>query len=84
MAPFDKADLCAYLNARGIETRPLIAGNLARQPAVMADKRVIGGDLPGADAVHDRAFYIGLASFDDEAGTGHVIKTVADFMRGYQ
>lgn len=83
-APFDKADLSAFLEARGIETRPLIAGNLARQPAVMADQRVICGDLPGADAVHDRAFYIGLASFDDEEGTDHVVSTVAAFMRGYQ
>lgn len=80
VAPFDKMELCAYLNARGIETRPLIAGNLARQPAVVADKRVIGGTLPGADAVHDRSFYIGLASFDDPEGTGYVAETLHAFM----
>jgi CDP-6-deoxy-D-xylo-4-hexulose-3-dehydrase len=61
-AGFTKHELCAYLEQRGVETRPLIAGNLARQPALQEESRVLSGDLPGADAVHDRAFYIGLAS----------------------
>lgn len=80
-APFTKHDLCAFMEARGIETRPLIAGNLAKQPAVMADTRILCGPLPGADAVHDRAFYIGLASFDDEEGTQYVANTIDAFMK---
>jgi CDP-6-deoxy-D-xylo-4-hexulose-3-dehydrase len=83
-APFDKADLCAFMEARGIETRPLIAGNLARQPAVLADNRVICGALPGADFVHNHAFYIGLASFDDHEGTQYVADTIDAFMRHHK
>jgi CDP-6-deoxy-D-xylo-4-hexulose-3-dehydrase len=79
-AKFTKAQLCAYLEARGVETRPLIAGNLMRQPALREEKRVLGGHLPGADAVHDRAFYLGLASHDDEEGTGYVGECLDDFV----
>ncbi len=79
-ADFTKHELCAYLEARGVETRPLIAGNLARQPALQEEPRVLTGDLPGADAVHDRAFYLGLASEDDPEGTGYVGECVRDFV----
>lgn len=79
-ANFTKHQLCAYLESRGVETRPLIAGNLARQSALQDERRVIAGDLPGADFVHDHAFYIGLASEDDPEGTGYVGECVRDFI----
>jgi CDP-6-deoxy-D-xylo-4-hexulose-3-dehydrase len=77
-----KEKLCRYLESRGVETRPLIAGNLARQPGVEGEHRITAGDLPGADAVHERAFYIGLASHDDPEGTGYVGECVEDFIEG--
>ncbi len=81
-APFTKHELCRYLEGRGVETRPLIAGNLARQPGVEGEHRITAGDLPGADAVHERAFYLGLASHDDPEGTGYVGECVKDFVEG--
>lgn len=80
-APFTKHHLCAHLEQRGIETRPIVAGNLARQPAVAHHPKVIAGPLPGADAVHERGFYIGLANFDDPEGTGYVAEVLDDFIR---
>jgi CDP-6-deoxy-D-xylo-4-hexulose-3-dehydrase len=80
-APFTKHQLCAHLEARGIETRPIVAGNLARQPAVAHHPKVIAGPLPGADQVHERGFYIGLANFDDPEGTGYVAQVLDDFIR---
>ena len=42
----------------GIEVRPLIAGNMQRQPFFKKyESRVL--DLPGADFLHDNAFYCG-------------------------
>lgn len=79
-APFTKAALCIHLEAHGIETRPIIAGNIARQPAFAYDHRVIAGPLPGADAIHERGFYIGLASHDDEEGTAYVGKVIDAFL----
>jgi CDP-4-dehydro-6-deoxyglucose reductase, E1 len=82
-APFSRDTLCRHLEEHGIETRPIIAGNLARQPAVMAEDRIIKGPLPGADAVHDRGFYIGLASYDDPDGCGYVAEVVRDFLKAH-
>lgn len=82
-APFTRVRLCRWLELHGIETRPIIAGNLARQKAIMDCDRVICGPLPGADAVHERGLYLGLASFDDVAGTGYVAEVLSDFLRGY-
>ena len=60
-APFSKAALIERLERLGVETRPIVAGNLARQPAARrfsAFER--DGPYPGADEVHERGFYVGL------------------------
>jgi CDP-6-deoxy-D-xylo-4-hexulose-3-dehydrase len=80
-APYTRDTLCRYLDEHGVETRPIIAGNLARQPALKDDNRIIWGQLPGADQIHDRGFYIGLASFDDEEGTAYVAEVMVDFLK---
>lgn len=79
-APFSRDELCRYLTAHSIENRPIVAGNLARQPAIQHDSRVICGDLPGADAVHEQGFYIGIASFDNIDGTSYVADVIDTFM----
>jgi CDP-6-deoxy-D-xylo-4-hexulose-3-dehydrase len=59
-ATSSRAAVCAHLESRGISTRPISGGNLARQPAAA---RVPGlrqeGPLPVADAVHERGFFVG-------------------------
>lgn len=64
-APASRAHLMAFMEARGIETRPLVAGNLARQPGLMRVSHRIAGDLKGADALHTRAMYVGMPVTDD-------------------
>jgi CDP-6-deoxy-D-xylo-4-hexulose-3-dehydrase len=68
-APLSRAELCARLEARGISTRPISGGNLARQPAAA---RVPGlrveGPLPVADMIHDRGFFVGQSH---AFGEGH-------------
>ena len=59
-APFSRNDLVAHLERNGIETRPIVAGNLGRQPAMEKVQGVSVGELPGADQVHDQGFYLGL------------------------
>lgn len=46
------------LNAFGIETRPLISGNLARQQ-FLAQLGVRPHQFPGAECLHENAFYVG-------------------------
>jgi CDP-6-deoxy-D-xylo-4-hexulose-3-dehydrase len=47
------------LESSGIETRPIIAGNLARQPAFRHIEHRIHGSLSGADEVMDCGLYWG-------------------------
>lgn len=55
-----RADLAAFLENRGVENRPLVAGNLARQPALRHVPHRVAGPLQGADALHERAMYVGI------------------------
>lgn len=59
-APFSRDELVRHLEEQGIETRPIVAGNLARHPVVDLFPELRAADLPGADAIHDRGFYLGL------------------------
>ena len=68
-APFGYPVLCRsaaerdrlrdHLEASGIETRPVICGNLARQPAMSHVPHRVSGKLVGADEVMDQGLYWG-------------------------
>ncbi|MBI5610453.1 MAG: aminotransferase class I/II-fold pyridoxal phosphate-dependent enzyme [Deltaproteobacteria bacterium] len=55
-----RAELADFLERHGVENRPLVAGNLARQPALAHVPHRIAGPLTGADALHERAMYVGI------------------------
>lgn len=59
-APLGRDDLAAALEAAGVETRPILAGNLHRQPVAARKHFRRVTSLRGADAVHDRGLYLGL------------------------
>jgi CDP-6-deoxy-D-xylo-4-hexulose-3-dehydrase len=60
-APFSRTQLLAHLEENGVETRPMVAGNLARQPVSQVFPEFLNRSFPGADQIHDRGFYIGLS-----------------------
>lgn len=57
-AAFGAAELRGYLEENGIETRPLICGNIARQPGMRLWPHRVVGDLPHADKVMADGFSI--------------------------
>lgn len=61
--PFSRAQVFELLNKRGIDTRPIVGGNLARHPAFWK-YRGMSASLKGANIIHDRGFYIGLSPFE--------------------
>lgn len=79
-APFERSALTRHLEASGVETRPVVAGNLARQPAARLFPGLSCGELPGADAVHARGFYVGLAPFTTDAEMTRLIEVFGDFL----
>jgi len=59
-AGFGRRELTTFLESRGIETRVLFSGNITRQPAYKHISCRIIGDLRHADAVLERAFFVGV------------------------
>ena len=79
--PFNKREFLAYLEGAGVETRPIVAGNLARQPVCQVFGELQDADLPGADIVHDRGFYLGLHPFDARKDLDRLMETFDCFIR---
>jgi CDP-6-deoxy-D-xylo-4-hexulose-3-dehydrase len=65
------------LSDAGIECRPIITGNFARQPVLRHIDHSIAGDLAGADAVHDRGLFVGNAERDLECELTHLAATLS-------
>ncbi len=65
---FDRNEICSYLNKCGIETRPIIAGNLARQPANKLFQHKVSGELKNSNTIMDNGFSVGVhQSLTDDA-----------------
>ncbi len=69
-APFSRDQLVDFLEERGVETRPIMAGNIAEQPVMrlLPHRRV--GDLANSRSVMRNSFLIG-----NHAGVGHEERT---------
>jgi CDP-6-deoxy-D-xylo-4-hexulose-3-dehydrase len=55
-----RRDLVMHLESQGIETRPLFAGNIVRQPAFQNITCRIFGNLYNADLIMNNSFFVGL------------------------
>lgn len=73
--------LQSHLEAHGIETRPIICGNLARQPAFELIQHRIAGDLSGADEVMDKGLFWGSHPIMDMNQINYVIQIVKGFFK---
>jgi CDP-6-deoxy-D-xylo-4-hexulose-3-dehydrase len=76
-ALISRSEVTRKLQALGVETRPIVAGNLTKQPVSRRFDWLRQNDLPGANAIHDRGFYVGIHSqFHDEE-----IERITDTLR---
>jgi CDP-6-deoxy-D-xylo-4-hexulose-3-dehydrase len=58
-APFSRKELVDYLEAKGVEARPIMAGNIAEQPALQLCAYRQMGELLNSRLIHRNAFFIG-------------------------
>lgn len=70
-----------HLEKNGIETRPIICGNLARQPAFKLIQHRIAGPLHGADSIMDHGLFWGSHPGMNEAEVEYVAQTVKEFFK---
>jgi CDP-6-deoxy-D-xylo-4-hexulose-3-dehydrase len=85
-APFGYPVLCRtteernrlrdHLESNGIETRPVICGNLARQPALAHIEHRVSGNLAGADQVMDCGLYWGTHPMMGDDEVAYIVNQV--------
>jgi CDP-6-deoxy-D-xylo-4-hexulose-3-dehydrase len=69
-------ELMSLLEKSGIEIRPVVTGNLARQPAARLLGDIDPTDYPGAEEIHHHGFYLGLNPMFDDVLFEHMISTL--------
>lgn len=74
-----RKQLLTHLESNGIETRPIICGNLARQPAFKLMKHRIADELSGADSVMQKGLFWGSHPLMTQEQITHVIEVVKEF-----
>lgn len=79
-APFTVREITSALNAAAIETRPIICGNIAKQPAMQLYTHRVSGTLAHATRVMDRGFSIGNHQAVDAGARAYVTSTITEFM----
>ncbi len=82
-APFTAKQMREAFDKVGIETRPIICGNIARQPGMKHYPHKIIGDLPNADRVMFNGLAISCHQGVDAAACGYVKAVLDDFMSEY-
>jgi putative MATE family efflux protein len=82
-SPFARKGLTDYLESQGVETRPMVAGNIARHPVSKVFPELASHELPGADKVHHQGFYIGLTPMTSAQDMQKLIGVFDRFMVKY-
>ena len=77
--PFTRNEFREYLEARGVETRQIEAGNMAIQPAMKYIRHRIAGPLTNAQYIHDNGFFIGCHQGVGEAEREAVVQYCREF-----
>ena len=82
-APFSRSDLTNFLETNGVETRPVVAGNIAKHPVAKLFPEFESRKFPGADQVHSRGFYIGLSPIQTDKNIDRLLETFESFLGKY-
>jgi CDP-6-deoxy-D-xylo-4-hexulose-3-dehydrase len=59
-APFKRRDIVANLEGAGIETRPVLAGNILKQPAYKNIDYKVAGELTNTERILNAGFIVGV------------------------
>jgi len=78
-APFTVTEIREHLGKDNIETRPIICGNIAKQPAIKLYEHRVVGDMRHANHVMDNGFTFGNHHAIDDAAHDYVNDSLAGF-----
>lgn len=81
-SPFSRKEITEYLEAQGVETRPIVVGNITRHPVARLFSE-FEGIFPGADVVHNRGFYVGLSPLQSDTAMDRLLECLHSYLRKY-
>ena len=79
-APFSRRDLVDFLEARNVETRPIMSGNIAEQPGIKMFPYRQVGDLPNSKLIMRNSFFFGNHHGIGEDEREAVVEYIGEFM----
>ena len=82
-APFSRKEITNYLELHGVETRPIVAGNIAKHPVAKVFAEFNEDTYSGADIVHQQGFYLGLSPFHTDEDIAKLIDCIQSFLKRY-
>ena len=81
-APFTRKELVAFLEEKGVETRPIMSGNIDEQPMMkLFDYRRVG-DLPNSRLIMRNSFFFGNHQGIGEEKRRAIVDYIGQFMQG--
>ena len=82
--PFSIKELSSYLEKNGIETRPILTGNILRQPiASKLFPDISPKEFEGAEYIHMNAIYIGLSPNSSKGQIERLKNKINIFINNY-
>lgn len=81
--PFTLKEITSFIQKQNIETRPIIAGNMARHPAFDMYEHKISGNLNAADTIMKRGFAIASHHAVDRGAQEYMMHVIDNFMKQY-
>lgn len=82
-APFDRFQITRYLEQHLIQTRPLFAGNILRQPGYKNINHRTIGDLVNSEMILRNTFFVGLYSGISKEQIAYIVSVFKDFFKKY-
>jgi len=79
-APFSRDQLVNFLEKKNIETRPIMAGDITKQPAINLVKKKINRPLNNSKIIHSNSFFIGVHQGIDKIQRDYVVSVFEEFM----
>ena len=81
--PFTKTQLIKFLTQNKVDTRPLFAGNITKQPYFKNIDFKISGNLKNTDRIMNQSFWIGVYPGLNEEMLNYIIKQFDEFFKNF-
>ncbi len=79
-APFQREELVAHLEKGGVETRPIMAGNITEQPVMKQIPSRVVGDLENSKLIMRRSFFFGNHNGIGSEEREYIASSIVEFL----